>query len=84
MKSIKLLFIIILFYFLVLLQATFLVHFNIFGITFNLVLVLTIIWNIFEESKNPFGVFLAGINGLFLDIFSSGLIGFNILILIGG
>lgn len=83
MKLIKILFIIILFYFLALLQSTFLVHFNISGMTLNLVLIFVVIWNVFEKPKSFLGIFSAGMGGFFLDIFSHRPIGFNILILIG-
>jgi len=83
MKLIKILLIIILFYFFTLLQSTFLVHFIILGISLNLVLISVVIFNIFEESKSFLGILAAGIGGFFLDVFSGGLMGFNILILVG-
>lgn len=61
-------------YFLVLLQTTFLVP--------NLILILVILWNFIEKSKNYFGIYSALISGFFLDIFSSRPIGFYILILL--
>ncbi len=77
----KILISIIVFYFLVLIQTSFLVHFNILGIVPNLVLISVVLWNLFEKSKNYFGLYIALIGGFFLDIFSNRLIGFYILIL---
>jgi len=77
----KILILIIVFYFLVLIQTSFLVHFNILGIVPNLVLISVVFWNLFEKSKNYFGLYAALIGGLFLDIFSNRFIGFYILIL---
>lgn len=76
----KILISIIVFYFLVLIQTSFLVHFNILGIVPNLVLISVVLWNLFEKSKNYFGLYAALIGGLFLDIFSNRFIGFYILI----
>jgi rod shape-determining protein MreD len=76
----KILISIIVFYFLVLIQTSFWVHFNILGIVPNLVLISVILWNLFEKSKNYFGLYAALIGGLFLDIFSNRFIGFYILI----
>lgn len=83
MKLVKILIIIIFFYFLTLFQTSFLAHFNIWGLTINIVLISIIVFNIFEKSENYFGLLAAGMGGLFLDIFSSRLIGLNILILLG-
>ena len=80
-KPIKILFAIIFLYFLTLLQTTFLVHFNISGIVINFVLILIILWNIFEDSKDYSGLFVAIIGGFYLDVFSNVIMGFNILIL---
>ena len=79
----KILVLIILCYFLTLLQTSFLVHFNIWGMVLNFVLLLIIIWNFFEKEQGLTGLFCALIGGLFLDIFSSRFIGFNVLILLG-
>ena len=77
----KILISIIVFYFLVLIQTSFLVHFNILGIVPNLVLISVVLWNLFEKSKNYSGLYAALIGGFFLDIFSSRFIGFYVLIL---
>lgn len=74
--------IIIFLYFLTVLQTSFLVHFSILGIIPNFVLIAVVIINICENEKNYFGLFAAALGGLFLDIFSSQLMGFNILILL--
>ncbi len=77
----KILISVILLYFLALLQTSFLVHFSISGIVPNLILILIILWNLFEKSKNYFGLSNALVGGFFLDIFSNRPIGFFILIL---
>ena len=64
-------------YLLVLFQASFLAHF--WGI--NIVFIGLIIWNILENEKDKFGIYLAIIGGFFLDVFSTSFIGFNVLIL---
>lgn len=72
-------------YFLVILQSSFFVHFNFFGFFPNFVIILVIFWNLLEKEKNFFslGFFSAITGGLFLDIFSSRMIGFYIFILVG-
>lgn len=79
----KILISIIVFYFLVLVQSSFLVHFTVFDAVPNVVLILIIIWNFLEKRKNYFGVINALIGGFFLDIFSNRFIGFYVLILMG-
>lgn len=79
----KILILILFFYILVLLQTSFLVHFNVKGIVPNLVLVSVILINFFEKPKENLG-FISGIcGGFFLDIFSENFIGFYILISVG-
>ena len=73
---------IILFYFLALIQTSFMIHFKTWNIVPNLILFSVIVWNIFEKADNRFGVYQAVIGGFFLDIFSNRFIGFNILILV--
>jgi len=73
---------IILFYFLTLIQVSFMPHLAIYGIVFNLVLFVIVIWNILESSDKYFGLYQAIIAGFFLDIFSSHFIGYNIIILL--
>lgn len=73
----------ILFYFLTLLQTSFLVHFPFFlKLPFNIVLIAVIFINLFESSEKNLGFFSAIIGGFFLDFFSDNFIGFNILILV--
>ena len=79
----KILLSIIVFYFLVLVQTSFLVHFTIFDVVPNIVLILVVIWNLLEKRKNYFGVINALIGGFFLDVFSSQFIGFYVLIWVG-
>jgi len=82
----KITILIILFYFLALLQTSFLVHFNILGkwISWSpsFIFILVVLWNLFEKSEHFLGVFNALAGGFFLDVFSSKIIGFNILILL--
>ncbi len=73
---------IILYYIFILLQTSFLVHFSIFGLVLNLILISVIIWNILEKSETLFGLSNAVIGGFFLDLFSSRMFGFHILILL--
>lgn len=67
-------------YLLVLVQSSFLPHFSIKGFALNAALVFVILWNIFEPEKKYYGILYALIGGIFLDIFSSRPIGFNILL----
>jgi len=76
----KILISIVIFYILVLLQASFLVHFSVWGIVPNLILIAIIFWNFFEKKKSYLGLYNALIGGFFLDIFSNKFIGFYILI----
>ncbi|MDP3991119.1 MAG: rod shape-determining protein MreD [Candidatus Nealsonbacteria bacterium] len=78
----KILILALFFYFLVLLQTSFLVHFRIFGFALNFVFIAVVLINIFEKPQKYSGMAAAFIGGLFLDIFSAGVIGFNVLILV--
>lgn len=73
---------IIVLYFLVLFQTSFLVHFALWGVVLNLVMLLVIILSIYDKQNSYFGLYSAVIGGFFLDIFSNRIIGFNILILV--
>ena len=66
----KIIFLILLFYFLTLLQTSFLVHFNVFGIVPNFVFITVILINLFTPHHYWRGVGAAFIGGLYLDIFS--------------
>jgi len=72
----------VLFYFLVLVQGSFLIHFSVFGFVPNFVLILVIVINLFASPKNWWGLASALIGGFFLDIFSASFLGFNLLILL--
>ncbi len=78
----KILLLIAVFYILVLLQSSFLVHFNIFGVVPNLVLILVCLLSFFEKPNEYRGIFGAVIGGFFLDIFSNSFIGISIIILV--
>lgn len=63
---------VIIFYFLILLQNSFLSHFTIKGVYPNLILIAVLLLNLFEKSeKKYFGQASGFIGGFFLDIFSS-------------
>lgn len=78
----KILLLIALFYILTLLQSSFLVHFDIVGLTPNLVLILVCLLSFFEKPKEYRGIFGAILGGFFLDIFSNSFIGISIIILV--
>ena len=78
----KILVFIIIFYFLALVQTSFLVHFKVWNMVPNLIFFLIVVWNVFEKADNRFGLYQAIIGGFFLDVFSDKFIGFNILILV--
>ena len=81
----KFLLLILFFYILVLLQTSFLLHFNILGWWVgwspNLILISVILISFLEKPENNSGFFSAFLGGFFLDIFSESFFGFNILIL---
>lgn len=64
-------------YFLTLLQASFLVFFDINGYILNLVLAAVLVFNFLENQRSDRGLVLAVFGGFFLDIFSSGLFGIS-------
>lgn len=69
------------FYFLTLFQASFLVHFGLWGWVPNLILIFVALLNIFTPDAK-LGIGAAFIGGFFLDVFSDNFIGFWILILL--
>ena len=71
-------------YALALLQSSFLVHFNLFGMVPNLIVVLIAAWSFLEMEKKLFSaaLFCAVAGGFFLDIFSSRPFGFYIVMLV--
>ena len=82
----KIVILVIIFYFLALLETSFFVHFDIlthYSFYFlNSIFILIILWNLFEKRENFLGIFVAFTGGFFLDVFSSQFIGFNISIAI--
>ncbi len=68
-------------YFLALFQVSFLIHFPVWGMTPNLIYLFIILLNFFEKPKRNDGFYVSFFAGLFLDIFSGGIIGLNVLIL---
>ena len=81
MKIIKILIIPPFFYFLVLFQTSFLVHFNISNWIPNLALIAVLLLIFWGDAKDSiWGAICAG---FFLDIFSNNFIGFHIFILLG-
>jgi rod shape-determining protein MreD len=84
----NIIFLIFFFYFLVLIQSSFLTHFQIFSGSFgiwtpNLILITIILINFFEKPEKNLGIIAAFIGGFFLDLFSENFIGFYILISLG-
>jgi rod shape-determining protein MreD len=57
-------------------QASFFVHFPIFGVTPNLILIAVILLNLFEKPEDYGGLWGSFIAGFFLDVFSGSFIGF--------
>ena len=79
----KILGLVIFFWFLALVEASFLIHFSIFDSIPNLILLSVIVINLFEKRENKTGIFAGAIGGFFLDIWSSAFFGLQILILTG-
>ncbi len=80
----KVLFLSLIFYLILLIQESFLPHFNIRGVVPNLVLIFVCLFSFFEKSKKrdeKYGIILVIIVGFFLDIFSVSFFGRFILIL---
>lgn len=73
---------IIFFYFLTLIQTSFLLHFN-FWWGGWIILISVILINFWFSSKQWEGIGAAFVAGFFWDIFSSGPMGFHIIILVG-
>ena len=73
----KIILFIFIFYILTLIQGSFLVHFSVFGLVPNLVLIFVILINLFTPPLwSGIGFFSSIIGGFFLDIFSSAYFGF--------
>lgn len=75
---IKIAVLILFFYVLTILQTSFLPHFDAFGGIPNLILISVIVINFFTQNNFLLGLASALIGGLFLDVFSSNPIGWNI------
>ncbi len=65
---------IIIVYFLIMLQRSFLTHF--FNFCPNLVFIFIIFLNLLESRDNFFGIYFSLISGFLLDIFSVGIFGY--------
>ena len=66
-----------------LLQTSFLIHFNFFGVIIPYITIfIVLILNIFEKPEKKDGIYGAAFLGFFWDIFSKEPIGYHILILV--
>lgn len=70
------------FHFLILIQTSFLVHFSIFGIIPNLILISVVVFNFFEKPRKNSGFLIAAIGGFYLDLFSNFQIGASVFSLV--
>ena len=66
----KIIFFVFFFYFLTLIQNSFLFHFKLLGIASNLVLITVILINFFERPEGKSGIIAAFLGGFYLDVFS--------------
>jgi len=90
--NLKPFFLIVFLYILALFQTSFFVHFSVFNILPNFILISVILINLLEKSQESSGWWAAGSGGFFWDIFSvplemvflTGFIGFYTLILLLG
>lgn len=71
-----------LFFFLALFQTSFLVHFPIFGIVPNVIIIVFVLFHLSKALRSRIGLASAVIGGLFLDVFSGAPFGFWVVILI--
>lgn len=79
----KYLFLIVIFYFLAVLQSSFLSYFNILGSVPNLIFVLFFLLIFFDKNKNLFdNLLLAIFAGFFLDIFNTSFLGISVILLV--
>lgn len=78
----KVFFFAIFLFFLAPFQASFLAHFDVFGVVPNLVLLFVAAYNLLESAGEKIGVVLAVLAGIYSDLFSfgSGFFGFYIVI----
>lgn len=70
------------FYFLIIFQNSFSVHFTVGGIIPNFVLISVVLFNFFEKPRKNTGFLVAAIGGFYLDLYSDFPIGVFILSLI--
>ncbi len=56
---------------LVVLQTTFLFRFDLYGINFNIVILYILFLNLFEKEEKETGLWIGGIGGFLLDLYSS-------------
>lgn len=68
------------FYCFVLMQSSFLIHFNIYGFVPNLILISVFVLNLIESPEKKSGLFLAAFGGFLIDVFSNRPVGLNLLI----
>ncbi|MBU1046078.1 hypothetical protein KJ616_03110 [Patescibacteria group bacterium] len=80
MPAIKIIVSFIVFYFLAVFQAGYLIHFKIAGGIWNPLLVAIIFLNFFEKKEDKSGLVAGGLAGFYLDLFSSYFLGFFTLI----
>jgi len=78
----KILFLIIFFYIISLLETSFFIHFNFFRFFPNIILIFQILITLFEDPNKNLAIFSAVSAGFFWDIFSENPVGFGILILL--
>lgn len=78
----KLLLLVPLFFFLSVIQTSFLIHVTVFGVVINLVLITFILINLIGPTRMALGLPSAVIAGFFLDVFSGTFFGFWVIILI--
>lgn len=81
-RFLKFIIIAVLFYFFAILQTSFFAYVNFFGYVPNLICIFLGLWIIFESPKSNFGIVLAFLAGLVMDIFFSKFIGYNIIIFV--
>jgi len=77
----KVLIFILIFYLLTLIQTSFFFHFNLFGVTPNLVFILVILFNFLEKKEKSDGLIIATVGGFCLDLFSFLSLGISIFLL---
>ncbi len=56
---------------LIILQTTFLFRLDIFGLKFNVVILYIVFLNLFEKEERETGLWIGGLGGFLLDLYSS-------------